>query len=696
MADATPVPTVSDFDFIMSTILRQGNDSPLRKALLKAGVLDLGNLMCLNDREIGRLKFPDDSSGTIVLEDLSVGHQGLIRCFKAFARKKSAEGNPMHSDWQNLADLDEFREYQIAGYDDTVPYSDRIDEYDDTMPYSKQDNDMPSSNLSIAMPTPAVAPGGTASFPPRTRDAVADFQKGIKRDPASFTIMKENKQQDHGVTPVAMIPSEPSRLVSRPSFSAGDLSDPIPNDPEATTVDPLDHGENLPEDARDNQVVNPREPSRLGSRQPSSAGDSRLGSRPPSSVVDCRLSSNEPSVANPSEPSRLSSCLAASVVDCRVLAFVVGLDVVTDDASIPSEPPEADQVKPSDSRPSTSSVVDCRAVLDNDNGIAVLVVAANPIPTEPPEIDIIVADDSILSDPEADQVKPSDSRPSTSSVVDCRAVLDNDNGIAVLVVAADPIPTDPEEATDDPIPTEPPDRLGSRQSFSADDIFMDDPIPSDPEVAVDPLDGGNLPHASGRVNPSEPSRLESRLPALADDGFKDDVGIVSIPNDAVTDDSIPSEPPDGLDCCVSSSDNDIFLDDHDVVVTDDPIPTEPPDGPGYRLSSCDNSWGAVHDGRHKDYNIVDLDDHAVVVTDDPIPTEPPDGLGYRLSSCDNSWGAVHDGHHKDYSYIIVDHRPVMIDHRMIRGAVTTTGMRRIGTLTYEERCVSLTCVTCDS
>jgi hypothetical protein len=75
-----------------------------------------------------------------------------------------------------------------------------------------------------------------------------------------FTIMKENKQQDHGVTPVAMIPSEISRLVSRPSFSAGDPSDPIPNDPKETTVDPLDNGENLPEDARDNQVK-PSEPS---------------------------------------------------------------------------------------------------------------------------------------------------------------------------------------------------------------------------------------------------------------------------------------------------------------------------------------------------------------------------------------------------------------------------------------------------
>jgi hypothetical protein len=161
--------TVSDFEFIMSTILRQGNDSSLRKALLKADVLDLESLMCLNDREIGRLKFLDDSSGTIVLEDLSVGHQGLIRCFKGFARKKLADGDPIDSDWQLLTDLDEFREYRLHEYHGAVPYSDRIDEYDDTVPYSKQDNNMPSSDLSIAVPTPAVAPGGTASFPPMTQ-----------------------------------------------------------------------------------------------------------------------------------------------------------------------------------------------------------------------------------------------------------------------------------------------------------------------------------------------------------------------------------------------------------------------------------------------------------------------------------------------------------------------------------------------
>jgi hypothetical protein len=38
--------------------------------------------------------------------------------------------------------------------------------------------------------------GGSTSFPPRVRDPVFEFKKGIKRDPASFTVMKDNKQWD--------------------------------------------------------------------------------------------------------------------------------------------------------------------------------------------------------------------------------------------------------------------------------------------------------------------------------------------------------------------------------------------------------------------------------------------------------------------------------------------------------------------
>jgi hypothetical protein len=98
--------TVSDFEFVFATLLRQGNDTPL---LLREAVTDIASIMCMSDRDIERFKFPDDSSGTIVLIELDYGHRQLIRCFHVFARKRSAEGNPMHSDWQNLANPTEFR-----------------------------------------------------------------------------------------------------------------------------------------------------------------------------------------------------------------------------------------------------------------------------------------------------------------------------------------------------------------------------------------------------------------------------------------------------------------------------------------------------------------------------------------------------------------------------------------------------------
>ena len=41
---------------------------------------------------------------------------------------------------------------------------------------------------------PKTLAGGT--FPAKVRDPVLEFKKGIKRDPASFNVMKENKQWD--------------------------------------------------------------------------------------------------------------------------------------------------------------------------------------------------------------------------------------------------------------------------------------------------------------------------------------------------------------------------------------------------------------------------------------------------------------------------------------------------------------------
>ncbi len=44
--------------------------------------------------------------------------------------------------------------------------------------------------------TPGGHTRGNTPFPPKLRDLVLEFKKGIKRDPASFTVLKDNKQWD--------------------------------------------------------------------------------------------------------------------------------------------------------------------------------------------------------------------------------------------------------------------------------------------------------------------------------------------------------------------------------------------------------------------------------------------------------------------------------------------------------------------
>jgi hypothetical protein len=44
--------------------------------------------------------------------------------------------------------------------------------------------------------TPGGHTRGNAPFPPKVRDIFLKFKKGIKREPASFTVLKDNKQWD--------------------------------------------------------------------------------------------------------------------------------------------------------------------------------------------------------------------------------------------------------------------------------------------------------------------------------------------------------------------------------------------------------------------------------------------------------------------------------------------------------------------
>jgi hypothetical protein len=163
--------STTDFEFVMDKIFCTKPDSPLSKSFEKCGVTDVGSIVSLTDTAIDRLKYRDDSSTPTVVESLGIGYQQLIRVFNAWVETRIDEGNPIHGDWQNKATKTDFDEYRLSGFA----------KYTGTK----------------HVPTPTMAPPGTGSaFAPKPRDLVLEFKKGIKRDPASFTVMKDNKQWD--------------------------------------------------------------------------------------------------------------------------------------------------------------------------------------------------------------------------------------------------------------------------------------------------------------------------------------------------------------------------------------------------------------------------------------------------------------------------------------------------------------------
>ena len=121
-----------------------------------------------------RLECRDRAFTPPVTEASPFGYQQLIRAFNAFVDTKIDEGDPIHGDWQNKAIKTEFDEFRLAGFARYTP---------------KQ---VPTSSMA----TSGGHTGGSTSLPHRVRDPVFEFKKGIKRDPASFTVLKDNKQWD--------------------------------------------------------------------------------------------------------------------------------------------------------------------------------------------------------------------------------------------------------------------------------------------------------------------------------------------------------------------------------------------------------------------------------------------------------------------------------------------------------------------
>jgi hypothetical protein len=243
-------------------------------------------------------------------------------------------------------------------------------------------------------------------------------------------------------------------------------------------------------------------------------------------------------VSTPSEPSGFRSYLSSSTGDSHELVFF-GLD---DEDGI--------HVK-TESSPlgSRLSSLDGDLFEHDDHGITPVssipsdAVAADSIPSEPPDglgsglsssadglFERDAFHDNGIGTTPGEQFKNISRLPA----------LANDRFADVVRITPVSIPSEPPDgfehddrgiapvsipscaAAADSIPSEPPDGLGSGLSSSADDLFERDAF-----------------HDNGiGTTPGEQFKKISRLPALVDDRFADNVGITPV--------SIPSEPSDGL------------------------------------------------------------------------------------------------------------------------------------------------------
>ena len=164
----------ASFDHVINVVMGVGSTSQLIDALNRNGYNDICDIAAMSTTDVESLQYdvmdPDTNDVTTHwLKDAPTSYLvGTLRCFVHYVIFKDIQGFPISGNWQAITrtDFDDFRtggEYQrmLTG----------------------------SSNLQ--------PPGTTSPATAKARDVVAEFRKGIKRDPTLFPILKDQKQWDN-------------------------------------------------------------------------------------------------------------------------------------------------------------------------------------------------------------------------------------------------------------------------------------------------------------------------------------------------------------------------------------------------------------------------------------------------------------------------------------------------------------------
>ncbi len=153
-------------EHVVTVVLKQAKDGLLAKALDAAAVHEINDVLLLNQPARDALTFPLDD-GTE--KKLPIGYMNLLRALKIFADHYQANRHPI-----GVGPSSQRRTSMISG--------------------AARCAWQPLRRLRLCLlppPTPA-----SAVPPPKQKDLLAEFKKGIKRDASLFVVLKNPKQWD--------------------------------------------------------------------------------------------------------------------------------------------------------------------------------------------------------------------------------------------------------------------------------------------------------------------------------------------------------------------------------------------------------------------------------------------------------------------------------------------------------------------
>ena len=147
---------------VLQSLLGFTDTNPLPLvALTRSGYTNIHHVITMMQDDIDALEYEDD---TQVLVTMPSPARTLLRIFNAYHVYRYEEGDPIGDDWTSIM-AQEFNDFRIG-------------------PYPVIINPSPSGYVRRR------ANATSTSTTPRPRDPVADFKKGIKRDPTLFLDFK--------------------------------------------------------------------------------------------------------------------------------------------------------------------------------------------------------------------------------------------------------------------------------------------------------------------------------------------------------------------------------------------------------------------------------------------------------------------------------------------------------------------------